>query len=283
MTRHSRRAFGKLAAATAAVGALPAFDAWATGAPPTGAAAPAPTFDLGIASYTLRAFSLDQAIAMTARLRIKKITLKDMHLPMAVTADEMASVRKRLEAAGIELSSCGVVYMKTEEEVHKAFAYAKLAGIRMMVGVPDAPLLELAERKVKETSISLAIHNHGPTDQRFPSPESAYTLISKMDRRMGLCIDVGHTQRLGLDPAAQVERYFDRLLDVHITAVSAADAKGTTVEIGSGVIDTVKLLRTLARLKYAGTLHFEHEKDEKDPFAGLSESVGYVRGVMATL
>ena len=283
MTRHSRRAFGKLAAATAAVGALPAFDAWATGAPPTGAAAAPTGFDLGIASYTFRAFSLDQAIAMTARLRIKKITLKDMHLPMAVTADEMASVRDRLKAAGIELSSCGVVYMKTEEEVHKAFAYAQLAGITMMVGVPDAPLLPLAERKVKETSISLAIHNHGPTDQRFPSPESAYTLISKMDRRMGLCIDVGHTQRLGLDPAAQVERYFDRLLDVHIKDVSAADAKGTTVEIGSGVIDTVKLLHTLAKLKYAGTLHFEHEKDEKDPFPGLSESVGYVRGVMATL
>jgi len=283
MTTHSRRGFVKLAAATAAAaGVMPGLRAGALDDTVAAAAAPA-GFDLGIASYTFRAFSLDQAIAMTARLRIKKITLKDMHLPMAVTAAEMASVRERLEAAGIELSSCGVVYMKTEEEVHKAFAYAKLAGIRMMVGVPDAPLLDLAERKVKETDISLAIHNHGPTDQRFPSPESAYTLISKMDRRMGLCIDVGHTQRLGLDPASQVERYFDRLLDVHIKDVSAADAKGTTVEIGSGVIDTVKLLHTLAKLKYAGTLHFEHEKDEKDPFPGVAESVGYVRGIMATL
>jgi sugar phosphate isomerase/epimerase len=251
-------------------------------------AAPAPPasdlgFDLGIASYTLRAFTLDQAIAMTRRLRIRKITLKDMHLPMAVTPEEMASVGKRLNAAHIELSSCGVVYMTTEEQVHAAFAYAKLAGIKMMVGVPEAPLLELAERKVKETDIALAIHNHGPTDKRFPSPESAYTLIAKMDRRMGLCIDVGHTQRLGLDPAAQVERYFDRLLDVHIKDVSSADAAGTTVEIGSGVIDTPKLIRTLARLKYTGTLHFEHEKDEKDPFPGLAESVGYVRGVMAAI
>jgi sugar phosphate isomerase/epimerase len=273
----------KIAAATAAAGAWPALGARPLAGGLPGAAGPGPTFDLGVASYTFRAFGLDQAIAMTRRLRIRKITLKDMHLPMAVTADEMASVRTRLQAAGIELSSCGVVYMKTEDEVHKAFAYAKLAGIRMMVGVPDAPLLELAERKVKETDISLAIHNHGPTDQRFPSPESAYTLINKMDRRMGLCIDVGHTQRLGLDPAAQVEKYFDRLLDVHIKDVSSADAKGTTVEIGSGVIDTPKLIRTLARLKYTGTLHFEHEKDEKDPFPGLAESIGYVRGVMAAL
>jgi inosose dehydratase len=277
-TTHSRRGFMKLTAATVAAGALPTLDAEAGSA-----AAPAPTFDLGIASYTFRSFTLDQTIAMTQRLRIKKLTLKDMHLPMAVTPEEMAAVHAKFKAAGITLSSCGVVYMTTEEEVHKGFAYAKLAGIKMMVGVPNAPLLELAERKCKELDIALAIHNHGPTDTRFPSPESAYTLISRMDRRMGLCIDVGHTQRLGLDPAAQCEKYFDRLLDVHIKDVSAATAEGTTVEIGSGVIDTPKLLRTLARLKYAGALHFEHEKDAKDPFPGVAESVGYVRGVMASM
>ena len=278
MIMHSRRHFVTLAAATAAATTLPGLDAHAGGA-----VAPDATFDLGIASYTLRSFPLDQVIAMTQRLRVKKLTLKDMHLPMAITADEMAAVHAKFKAAGLTLSSCGVVYMTTEDEVNKGFAYAKLAGIKMMVGVPDAPLLALAERRCKELDIALAIHNHGPTDKRFPSPESAYTLISKMDRRMGLCIDVGHTQRLGLDPSAQCERYLDRLLDVHIKDVSSATAEGTTVEIGAGVIDTPKLLRTLARLEYSGTLHFEHEKDPKDPFPGLSESVGYVRGVMASL
>jgi sugar phosphate isomerase/epimerase len=248
-----------------------------------GAAAPRAPFDLGIASYTFRSFPLDQAIAMTARLRVRKLTLKDMHLPMAITAQEMEAVRAKMKAAGVELSSCDVVYMKTVEEVHKAFAYARLAGISMMVGVPDATLMGLAEQKVKETGIAMAVHNHGPNDQRFPSPESAYRLIEKMDRRMGLCIDVGHTQRLGLDPAVEVERFFDRLLDVHIKDVSSADAKGTTVEIGSGVIDIPKLLKTLVRLGYSNTIHFEHEKDEKDPFPGVAESVGYVRGVLAAV
>jgi sugar phosphate isomerase/epimerase len=63
--------------------------------------------------------------------------------------------------------------------------------------------------------------------------------------------------------------------------VSAADAKGATVEIGRGVIDTPRLLKTLVRLGYSKTIHFEHEKDEKDPLPGLAESVGYVRGVLA--
>jgi hypothetical protein len=206
-----------------------------------------------------------------------------MHLPMAVTEAEMAAVRDKMKAAGIELSSCGVVYMKSEEQVHKGFAYAKLAGIKMMVGVPDPPFVALAEQKVKELDIALAIHNHGPDNNSYPSPESAYAVVKNRDQRMGLCIDVGHTQRLGLDPSVECEKYFDRLLDVHMKDVSGSDAKGSTVECGSGVIDIPKLLKTLARLGYAKTLHFEHEKDGKDPFPGLAESVGYVRGVMASI
>ena len=276
----SRRDFLKLAGLSTAIGSLPLSAVFPETKSAESISAP---FTLGMASYTFRAFTLDQALEMTRRLGLKKITLKDMHLPMNITAQEMAVVQKKMNEAGIELSSCGVVYMKTAEEIHKAFAYAKLAGIKMMVGVPEQSLLGLAEENVKETDIALAIHNHGPTDLRFPSPESAYSLIKNMDKRMGLCIDVGHTQRLGLDPSSEVERFFDRLLDVHIKDVSSADAKGSTVEIGRGVIDTPKLLRTLAKLKYAGTLHFEHEKDQKDSLPGVAESVGYVRGVLATL
>ena len=153
----------------------------------------------------------------------------------------------------------------------------------MMVGVPDAPLLSIAERYVKETDIMLAIHNHGPTDLRYPTPESAYAAIAKMDKRMGLCIDVGHTQRHGLDPSIEVERFFDRLFDVHIKDVDLAEAKGTTVEMGRGVIDIPKLFKTLIRLNYSRTLHFEFEKDQKDPLPGVAESVGYARGVLAAL
>ncbi len=282
MLKKSRREFLKLAAAAAAAGSLPLSTVVASEPSETLPPRSIP-FDFGMASYTFRKFTLDQALAMTGELGLKKITLKDMHLPMNITPEEMAMAHKKMKNAGIELSSCGVVYMKTEEEIHKGFAYAKLAGIKMMVGVPEQSLLGLAEQKVKETDISLAIHNHGPTDQRFPSPESAYSLIKNLDKRMGLCIDVGHTQRLGLDPADQVRRYFDRLLDVHIKDVSSADAKGTTVEIGKGVVDTIKLLRTLVGLKYSRTLHLEYEKDQENPMPGVLYSIGYLRGAMDSM
>jgi inosose dehydratase len=282
MNDWTRRQFMHTAGAAAIAGALPSTVALPSGLLPDNRSATAP-FELGIASYTFRSKSLDQTIEMTRRLGVKRLTLKDMHLPLKATEAEIKSSLAKISAAGLVLASCGVVYMKTEEEIRDAFRYARMAGLKMLVGVPEQSLLAVAERHVKESGIALAIHNHGPTDQRFPSPESAYTLIAHMDPRMGLCIDIGHTQRLGLDPSIEAERFFDRLLDIHIKDVSSADANGTTVEMGRGILNIPKFLKTMVRLGYSRTLHFEYEKDESDPLPGLAESIGYVRGVLATL
>jgi sugar phosphate isomerase/epimerase len=49
------------------------------------------------------------------------------------------------------------------------------------------------------------------------------------------------------------------------------------------VIDIPKFIRTLVKIRYDGIVSFEYEKDADDPIAGLAESVGYVRGVLATI
>jgi inosose dehydratase len=281
MSKISRLDFLKAAGLATAAGSIPLSDLLASSsAPERKGAVP---FELGMASYTFRSFTLDQAIEMTKRLDLRKITLKETHLPLKSTELEIQVAIDKLKSAGVELASCGVVYMRTEEEVHAAFSYAKATGIKMMVGVPYPQLLELAEQKVKETGISLAIHNHGPSDRPYPAPGDVYSVVKNMDRRMGLCFDITHTQRLGLNPCDELERCFDRVYDIHMKDVSSADAKGTTVEIGRGVIDIPKFLKALVKLKYSKTVNFEHESNQEDPLPSVAQSVGYVRGVLATL
>ena len=170
--------------------------------------------------------------------------------------------------------------MKNADEVNHAFEYAKAAGMKVIIGVPNHDLLPMVEQKVKEYNITLAIHNHGPGDKVYPTPQSAYEKLKGMDKRMGLCIDVGHTQRSGIDLSDAARECADRLHDIHLKDVSESTGKGTTVEIGRGVINIPKLLRTLIDIDYSGTASFEYEKDAKDPLPGLAESVGYTHGVL---
>ena len=280
----SRRRFLQVAGAGAVAFAASGRERIAAGASPEAPPAPAAVpFQLGMASYTLRSFPVDQAIEMTKRLGLVRICFKDFHLKMDATDAEIADTVAKVKAAGLDLYAGGVIYMKSEAQVDRAFAYAKTAGMKMIIGVPNYELIAYTNRKVQEYDIPCAIHNHGPDNPLFPTPQSAYERIAGLDRRMGLCMDVGHTQRSGVDPSESAEKYFDRLLDIHIKDVSAATAKGTTIEIGRGVIDIPKLLRTLKRLGYKGTLALEFEKDAKDPLPGSAESIGYLKGVLAAL
>jgi len=240
-------------------------------------------FELGIASYTFREFSLDETIAMTARLGIPKLCLKSMHMPLDLTKTEIKSRAAKVNEAGIDLYGGGVIYMKTMEEVDSAFAYASNAGMDLIVGVPEHELLAHCNQKVKETGIKLAIHNHGPGDKLYPTPESAYKLIKDMDPGMGLCVDIGHTVRIGEDPIEDTRKYMDRVHDIHIKDVDKADSSGGAVEVGHGVIDIPGFLKMLIEENYNKVVSFEYEKDGKDPLPGLAESVGYVRGVLKVI
>ncbi len=252
-------------------------------------ASPAPAggrtlpFELGLASYTLRKFDLKTTLEMAKRVGFKHIALKDVHLAMDSSPDQIKAVAAQVKEAGLDLYGGGVIYMRNEAQVNQAFDYAKAAGMRVIIGVAEPNLLPLVDKKVKEYDIKVAIHNHGPTDKVYPIPATAYEKIKNLDKRIGLCDDIGHTTRAGVDSATSLEQFADRLLDIHIKDVTAADPKGGATEVGRGVINIPQVIRTLVKINYTGIVSFEYEKSENDPLPGLAESVGYVRGVMAAI
>jgi inosose dehydratase len=276
----NRRNFLKLSGLGMAAVAIPGIAQSATtSAKKSGKAA----VRLGLASYTLRKMNLDDALAVCQKLDLKHISLKDFHLNLTATDAEIAEVVKKCKDAGVELGSGGVIYMKSEAEVDAAFEYARKAGMNMIIGVPQHEMLPYAENKVKEYNIRLAIHNHGPGDKVYPSCESAYVLIKNMDPRMGLCLDIGHTQRIQRIPSDDLKNYFDRIFEIHMKDVTTSDQDGKAIEIGRGVIDIPGFLRTVEQKKFSGIISFEYEKEDKDPVPGLAESLGYVKGVLAVI
>ena len=290
---HDRREFLRLATAgAAALVAGPALGAEGskkgkgrkkraeTPAPVRGRTLP---FELGLASYTCRKFDLKQTLEMANRVGLKHIALKDVHLAMDSSLEQIKEAVAKVKEAGLDLYGGGVIYMRNEAQVNQAFEYAKAAGMRVIIGVAGPDLLPLVDKKVKEYDIKVAIHNHGPTDKVYPIPETAYEKIKDLDKRIGLCDDIGHTTRAGVDVPTSIEKFADRMLDIHIKDVTAADPKGGTIQVGRGVINIPQVIRTLVKINYTGMVSFEYEDQPDDPLPGLAESVGYVRGVMATI
>ena len=239
------------------------------------------TFSIGMAGYTFKEFTVEKTIGMMKKIGVTNLSLKDFHMPMNSTQEQINAVIGKFKDAGINVYTVGVVYMKTKESVDQAFEYARMSGVKMIVGAPDYELLPYVENKIKSYDFRLAIHNHGPDNPLYPNATDIWNHIKDLDSRIGICIDIGHTTRDGQDPSVDIEKYGKRIYDMHIKDVDKASKEGKTVEMGRGIIDIPKVVATLRRIKYTGYCSLEFEKDMTDPLAGIAESIGYFRGVMA--
>ena len=87
----------------------------------------------------------------------------------------------------------------------------------------------------------------------------------------------------GLDPADAIKKYKARLYDLHFKDINSTAPNGGTVEAGRGVLDLRSILQAVLSIKYTYLLSFEYEKDADDPLPGLAETIGYTRGLLASM
>lgn len=237
---------------------------------------------LGVASYTFRKFSLDQAIAMSKQVGAGYISLKDFHLSYKSTPDERREARRKIEAAGLVLISGGVIYMKNnEEEIRGFFDYARDAGMPTIVASPDIDALDTVEKMAKDYDIRIAIHNHGPEDKLWPSPLDILKDVRNMDDRIGCCIDVGHTERAGTDVVQAIQEVGPRLFNIHMKDLANFRDRDSQVAVGEGIMPVRGIFEALVATKYEGFVDLEYEIHPDDPMPGVIESFAYMRGVLA--
>jgi sugar phosphate isomerase/epimerase len=280
-TNRSRRRFLGTAAAAAAwtsLGRVPGADS----APLAGRSGG--RLKLGLASYSMREFPLDQALAWAKLMGVTYMTFKDVHIPRTDPPEATRALRAKIEAAGITIMGGGTITIPNDPaKIKKEFEYAKNAGFPLIFVDPDPGALDTLEEMAKTYDIRVAIHNHGPENKNWPRPQDAYAAVKSRDKRLGLCIDIGHTLRTGTDPVQACRECRDRLYDMHVKDLAVKTAKESQVEVGRGVIDFPGLFKTLIEIGYQGQVGLEYEIKSKDPLPGMIESMAYMRGVLAAI
>jgi len=239
-------------------------------------------FKVGMAGYTFVKFDLEKTLATMQRADVHYLCIKDFHLPLKSSDEEIAAFHAKLKEKGVTGYAVGPIYMKTEADIDNAFEYAKRVGVKLIVGVPNYELLPYVDKKVKEYGFNYAIHLHGPDIKLYPDAEDVWNNVKDLDPRIGMCLDIGHDTRNGKDPVADLKKYKSRVFDIHIKDVTGTTKLGYSLEVGRGVIDFPALVNMLREVGYTGVCSLEYEKDMSDPFMGIAESIGYFRGVIAT-
>jgi sugar phosphate isomerase/epimerase len=240
---------------------------------------------LGIATYSLRSFDRAKAIEMIKAMKLTYVSIKDVHLKQTDTPDQVRAGAKEFTDAGLKIMSGGNITLNesTAADMKKHFEYAKNAGMRMIVCAPTPANVKVVESLAKEYDIVCAVHNHGPEDKNFPTPQSVLTAVKGMDRRMGLCMDIGHSARTGIDVVKTIAEAGDRLLDMHVKDLSDLSVKESQCDVGDGKMPFPAIFKQLKKMGYKGCVNLEYEINAKDPMMGMQRSYSYMRGVLAGL
>jgi inosose dehydratase len=267
----SRRQFARAAGLlTAGAFVGTAFRAQAAGA----------EFQLGLATVSFSKYTPEEIIKLAKSLDLHNVSLFGTHCPWTGTAEQCRVAAQKFKDAGLKITGSGVINLPNNEDtVRRAFENAKAVGLPTMVCKPSLNAYPLVEKFVKEYDQILAVHNHGPGDKEYPSPLDAWKAVEPYDKRIGICIDVGHCYRAGTNPAEAVRKCRTRLYDIHMkdSAADVGATKDIPMPVGKGKMDIKGILAALNEIKYSRIVAFEYEKGGPDAVAGLNESVEFVR------
>jgi sugar phosphate isomerase/epimerase len=241
---------------------------------------------LGVASYSLRELPRKDAIAAIVQLETQYVSIKEYHLRYKSTPEELAAGVKEFKDAGLTILSGGNIDLKGDDAtLRKMFEYAKAATMPVMVCAPSHETLSKVEKLAQEFNIKLAIHNHGPEDKHFPSPQSVLDAIKGMDKRVGMCIDIGHTARTGADVVESIDTAIKagRLFDLHLKDLTDMKVSKSQCIVGEGKMPIKEIFQTLKKHKYAGGAMLEYEIEAKNPVPGMVKSFENMRRIMSQI
>ena len=236
-------------------------------------------FKIGVAGYTYRSYDIDQTLAFLKSMEVHYMSVKDWWLPLDSTKEQMDAFKAKCREYDVEPYILGPIYMRSEAEVDRAFAYAERYGSDVFIGVPNYELTDYVIKKVTETGIKVAIHTHGPDGAPFPNIQKVAEIYKDPSLGIGCCMDLGHSVRMGEDIVKDIKKYKAWIYDIHIKDESEASKAGKTWEMGRGVMDFRPIMKVLRQIKYKGVVSLEFEKNGNNPHPGVAESIGYLRGV----
>jgi len=240
---------------------------------------------VGLQSWTCRNMSFDGVVEFAKKHGLKQLQLIGNHIDPKGPPEEAKRKKAVLEANGLTCYTFGVAGTSdNKEENRKLFEFAKLMGIKLIIVEPknDKALWDGLEELVKEYDIKLAIHNHG-RESVYGTPEKVWSVMKGRDRRIGVCMDVGHITGAGFDAAQAFRDYDGRVYDIHLKdkKVDMVDGKPviTDVMVGTGAANYTGLLAELKKAKWNGVMAIETDNATfaKEPTAFVRGAIQFIK------
>jgi sugar phosphate isomerase/epimerase len=247
---------------------------------------------VGVQSYTFRAFDIDRMITAMKSVGLSSVELWNGHLdPTKATEADFKAVRAKLDAAGIKVSAYCADFPTgaTDDHLERAFRGAGLLGADVMTSSVEKPILDRLDERCRRYKVRLGLHNHylgdgwfkGDKSKNFEGPADFLEALQGRSEYLAINLDIGHFSAAGHDPVTFFRDHHRRIVSLHIKDRDK-DAERTYRQFGEGGTPIAEVLRLARTVHFPYAANIEYELEEKDPTEGVRRSLDYVKRVLTS-
>jgi L-ribulose-5-phosphate 3-epimerase len=168
----------------------------------------------------------------------------------------------------------------SESELEAGFKFMKQLGAQILAGgitgLPQAELLEAADRVCGRLGVKWAFENH----PQKTSQEILDAIGGGKYANIGIALDTGWCGTQGLDALEAAKALREKILIVHLKDVTAAGGHDTCA-LGEGIVPVEKVARFLKDSGWSGNIAIEHEPFDRDPTPEVKTSLERLRAWLA--
>jgi len=259
--------------------------------PPDATAADKLGWHLAMHSYTLRKFSIFDAIDKSASIGLKYMTIsgsvsldgKTSIRTQDLKPADLAAIQQKLKDKGITLLNMGVVQLPAKEaESRKVFDFARKIGIDTLVAEPEPAAMDTVQKLCKEYNIKVAIHNH-PKPSHYWNPDTVLEAVKDRGPWIGECADTGHWMRSEVVPLDAVKKMQGHIIAFHFKDLNEMGPQAHDVPWGTGAGNVKEVLREMKRQGFKGTFAIEYEYHWDNSLPEIAECVKWFNATCAEL
>ena len=203
---------------------------------------------------------------------------------LALSMDRFRGVRKRFDAAGIDLRLLcfNMSQAVTDEEIDYAFQTAKALGARAISSTTQVSVSKRIAPFADKHKMMIGFHGHDASDDpnEFATPESFATAMS-YSKYHGVNLDIGHFTAANYDAVAYIREHHARITNLHLK--DRKKDHGANVPWGEGDTPIKPVLTLLKKEKYPipANIEYEYGQPGMDTIAEMSKCVRYCKDALA--
>lgn len=195
----------------------------------------------------------------------------------AATPETYRAVRKKFDAAGIEIYGLSGFHGATEEELNRTFEIAGILGARLITLGVTLPAAKLIAPLVEKSKFRVGIQgnpNMHPTNPDTIARPEQYEEAVALSKSYGMSFDIGDATGSGYDSLQFVETHLDR---IDLIYLKDRRKDRTSVPWGEGDTPVAEVLRVIRDRKPSIRCYIDCDYKTTDRPADVKRSFEFAK------